>query len=87
MNYNIVDGSFSNVYILTVVMMEDDICSRDIVSRLNVAICSGEWCYNNDVCVALPSSPAHAAPNQIFHSDHSVSLKILNTLLLPAGRD
>ena len=27
MNYNIVDGSFSNVYILTVVMMEDDICS------------------------------------------------------------
>ena len=83
----LVDLFPTSVYILTVVMMEDDICSKDIVSRLNVAICSGEWCYNNDVCVALPSSPAHAAPNQIFHSNHSVSLKILNTLLLPAGRD
>ena len=45
-------------------MMEDDICSRDIVSRLIVAICSGEWCYNNDVCVALLlSGPRRAKPN------------------------
>ena len=84
MNYNIVDGSFSNVYILTVVMMEDDICSRDIVSRLNVAICSGEWCYNNDVCVALLSGPRRAKPDFLLLS---FSLKILNSLLLPADRD
>ena len=67
MNSDDVDGSFSNVYILTVVMMEDDICSRDIVSRLNVAICSGEWCYNNDVCVAgrppFLSGPRRTKPN------------------------
>ena len=76
MNYNIVDGSFSNVYILTVVMMEDDICS--VVEILFPALM---WPYvlESGVTImmfvwpaALPSSPAHAAPNQIFHSDHSV---------------